>query len=54
MPAEKMVVGLKPVNFFARNPALDVAMSTQERNLSVLVEDEGGKGERECCSAAQG
>lgn len=42
MPCEKMVVGLKPVNFFERNPALDVPMSTQERNLSVLVD--GG-----CC-----
>ncbi|EHA52316.1 peroxisomal copper amine oxidase [Pyricularia oryzae 70-15] len=39
MPCEKMVVGLKPVNFFQSNPALDVALSTQERNCSVLVED---------------
>ncbi|KAK4157368.1 copper amine oxidase [Chaetomidium leptoderma] len=46
MPVEKMVVGLKPVNFFERNPALDVAMATQERNLSVLV---GGGGGAECC-----
>jgi primary-amine oxidase len=37
MPCEKMIVGLKPVNFFGRNPALDVTMSTQERNKSVLV-----------------
>jgi len=37
MPCEKMAVGLKPVNFFDRNPALDVAISTQERNCSVLV-----------------
>ncbi|KAF2713495.1 copper amine oxidase [Pleomassaria siparia CBS 279.74] len=37
MPCEKMVVGLKPVNFFDRNPALDVHVSTQERNKSVLV-----------------
>ncbi|KAL2150120.1 hypothetical protein VTH82DRAFT_7796 [Thermothelomyces myriococcoides] len=58
MPAEKMVVGLKPVNFFERNPALDVPLSTQERNLSVLVEtgvgdgeevNEEGKREVECC-----
>ncbi|GAB1312465.1 hypothetical protein MFIFM68171_02675 [Madurella fahalii] len=48
MPCEKMVVGLKPVNFFERNPALDVAMSTQDRNLSVLVEDAGVS----CCSGA--
>jgi primary-amine oxidase len=49
MPVEKMVVGLKPVNFFERNPALDVAMSTQARNLSVLVGEEKGDGETECC-----
>lgn len=52
MPAEKMVVGLKPVNFFSGNPGLDVGVSTQERNRSVLVRDEvegmevGGK---KCC-----
>ncbi|KAI9932688.1 hypothetical protein ASPWEDRAFT_100186 [Aspergillus wentii DTO 134E9] len=46
MPSEKMVVGLKPVNFFAANPGLDVAVSTQEENQSVLVE--GGKDET-CC-----
>lgn len=38
MPSEKMVVGLKPANFFAGNPGLDVAVSTQERNRSVLVD----------------
>ncbi|CAG8243633.1 unnamed protein product [Penicillium salamii] len=37
MPSEKMVVGLKPVNFFTGNPGLDVALSTQEKNRSVLV-----------------
>ncbi|KAM0458314.1 hypothetical protein ACHAPV_006125 [Trichoderma viride] len=37
MPAEKMVVGLKPFNFFGGNPGLDVAVSTQERNRSVEV-----------------
>ncbi|KAK7182341.1 hypothetical protein DPSP01_002357 [Paraphaeosphaeria sporulosa] len=36
MPNEKMVVGLKPVNFFSGNPGLDVAPSTQETNKSVL------------------
>lgn len=32
MPSEKMVVGLKLINFFTRNPSLDVAVSTQARN----------------------
>ncbi|KAJ5997985.1 hypothetical protein N7522_009645 [Penicillium canescens] len=39
MPSEKMVVGLKPINFFTGNPSLDVAVSSQEKNRSVLVED---------------
>ncbi|KAF4126213.1 primary-amine oxidase [Geosmithia morbida] len=39
MPADKMVVGLKPVNFFTGNPGIDVAVSTQEKNRSVLVTD---------------
>ncbi|KAK4133513.1 hypothetical protein BT67DRAFT_383051 [Trichocladium antarcticum] len=42
MPCEKMVVGLKPVNFFERNPALDVPVATQAAGLSVLVEEGGG------------
>ncbi|KAJ5166806.1 Copper amine oxidase 1 [Penicillium canariense] len=42
MPSEKMIVGLKPVNFFTGNPGLDVAVSTQEQNQSVLVGDETG------------
>jgi primary-amine oxidase len=42
MPSEKMVVGLKPVNFFTGNPGLDVAVSTQEKNKSVLVDDGAG------------
>ena len=37
MPCEKMAVGLKPVNFFLRSPALDVAVATQETSRSVLV-----------------
>ncbi|KAF2649885.1 copper amine oxidase [Lophiostoma macrostomum CBS 122681] len=37
MPAEKMIVGLKPVNFLDRNPALDVEISSQHVNRSVLV-----------------
>ncbi|KAF7714096.1 Uncharacterized protein PECH_003263 [Penicillium ucsense] len=38
MPSEKMIVGLKPINFFTGNPGLDVAVSTQEQNQSVLVD----------------
>ncbi|KAL1868419.1 hypothetical protein VTK73DRAFT_3713 [Phialemonium thermophilum] len=45
MPSEKMVVGLKPANFFTQNPGIDVAPSTQEQNRSVLVESETS-----CCS----
>ncbi|KAK0655176.1 copper amine oxidase [Cercophora newfieldiana] len=37
MPCEKMVVGLKPVNFFERNPGLDVAVARAEGGRSVLV-----------------
>ncbi|KAF2009154.1 hypothetical protein BU24DRAFT_428676 [Aaosphaeria arxii CBS 175.79] len=36
MPSEKMMVALKPVNFFLGNPGLDIAASTQEDNKSVL------------------
>ncbi|TKW48514.1 Copper amine oxidase 1 [Colletotrichum tanaceti] len=39
MPCEKMEVGLKPANFFRRNPALDVPISSQDENRSVLVQD---------------
>ncbi|KAI9172789.1 Copper amine oxidase [Paramyrothecium foliicola] len=38
MPSDKLTVGLKPVNFFTRNPGLDVQMSTQDKNRSVLYE----------------
>ncbi|CAP86868.1 Pc20g15390, partial [Penicillium rubens Wisconsin 54-1255] len=37
-PSEKMV-GLQPVNFFTGNPSLDVAVSNQEDNMSILVEE---------------
>lgn len=36
MPVEKMMVTLKPVNFFLRNPALGVPISNQSVNKSVL------------------
>ncbi|CAI6331814.1 unnamed protein product [Periconia digitata] len=48
MPCEKMVVGLKPVNFFEKNPGLDVRVSTQRENQSVLVgEKDPGKVQKE-------
>ncbi|KAK4545123.1 hypothetical protein LTR36_003674 [Oleoguttula mirabilis] len=39
MPCEIIKVSLKPVNFFDKNPALDVAPSTQEFNRSTLVSE---------------
>lgn len=50
MPNEKMMVGLKPVNFFSGNPGLDVAVSTQEKNKSVLY-DEMDKADQVCCNS---
>lgn len=56
MPCEIIKVALKPVNFFDRNPAIDVAPSTQAFNQSVLVAATGeaeavvGKGGEVCCS----
>ncbi|KAI9369682.1 copper amine oxidase [Aspergillus egyptiacus] len=49
MPSEKMTVGLKPVNFFTGNPGLDVAVSTQERNRSVLVGGESLQASSDAC-----
>ena len=37
MPCEIIKVSFKPVNFFDKNPALDVPPSQQEINKSVLV-----------------
>lgn len=67
MPCEVIKVHFKPVNFFERNPALDVPPSNQDVNKSVLVEAAeqaeqhmqpavegrvGGKGEGAvCCSS---
>lgn len=50
MPVEKMMVTLKPVNFFTRNPALDVPISDQKDNKSVLVGDVDGEGAAACCA----
>jgi len=49
MPNEKMMVSLKPVNFFNGNPGLDVAPSTQEKNKSVLFIEETPA--NDCCQA---
>ncbi|EPS45779.1 hypothetical protein H072_166 [Dactylellina haptotyla CBS 200.50] len=42
MPVETVRVHLKPVNFFDKNPALDLPPSTQEINKSILVSANGG------------
>ena len=49
MPNEKLMVGLKPVNFFSGNPGLDVAPSTQEKNKSVLYTGDASKEGGSCC-----
>ena len=60
MPCEVIKVSLKPVNFFDRNPALDVPPSNQEFNKSTLVSDlhknpgvagRVGQGGAVCCSS---
>ncbi|KAL8735616.1 MAG: hypothetical protein Q9166_000785 [cf. Caloplaca sp. 2 TL-2023] len=61
MPCEIIEVAFKPVNFFDKNPALDVPPSRQEVNQSTLLTSEqhyqpsveakvGGNGEM-CCSS---
>jgi len=37
MPCEILKVSFKPVNFFTRNPAIDVPPSTQDFNKSTLL-----------------
>lgn len=52
MPVEVFRVGLKPVSFFERNPALDVPPSRQSVNKSVEVERSGREMElrkSKCC-----
>lgn len=39
MPCEISTISFKPADFFEKNPALDIPMSTQAFNKSVLVED---------------
>ena len=53
MPTEKMMVTLKPVNFFTKNPAMDVVISKQEMNESVLVGGDGGCGNSENAQKAR-
>lgn len=55
MPVEVFRVGLKPVNFFEKNPALDVPPSQQGVNKSVEVkrtEREEKLRAADCCSKA--
>ena len=43
MPCEILKVHFKPVNFFDKNPALDVPPSEQSFNKSVLAMPQGGE-----------
>lgn len=55
MPAEILKVSLKPVNFFTRNPAIDVAPSTQAFNKSAeLTERHRQGGVEACCGNGNG
>lgn len=49
MPCEVIKVALKPVNFFEKNPALDVPPSTQDFNQSVLLGNEEKADVDACC-----
>lgn len=42
MPAEKMMVSLKPSSFFEQNPSNDVPRSDQRVNVSMLHEERRG------------
>ncbi|KAK4498489.1 hypothetical protein PRZ48_011147 [Zasmidium cellare] len=59
MPCEIIKVALKPVNFFDKNPALDVPPSTQQFNQSTLLSEQHHQGVAEksageCCAPAVG
>ncbi|KAL1297654.1 hypothetical protein AAFC00_006209 [Neodothiora populina] len=62
MPVEITTISLKPADFFDRNPALDVPVSTQNFNKSTLVQDpfavpavkldqKGASDEVSCCES---
>lgn len=53
MPQERMTVSLKPCNLFLGNPGLDVQVSSQDANRSVLVQNVDSVGDKteECCSS---
>ncbi len=60
MPCETLRVSFKPVNFFSKNPAIDVPPSTQEFNKSTMVAatekrtvDVVGKDGDVCCSKTE-
>ncbi|KXT04105.1 hypothetical protein AC578_4891 [Pseudocercospora eumusae] len=50
MPCENIKVAFKPVNFFDKNPALDVPPSNQEFNKSVLLNEPQQVKEAACCA----
>ncbi|TGO73773.1 hypothetical protein BELL_0332g00030 [Botrytis elliptica] len=54
MPVEIIKVGLKPVNFFTKNPALDVPPSEQSFNKSVLAKDSAAQHKQEAGEAVIG
>lgn len=54
MPVEIIKVAMKPVNFFERNPAIDVPPSTQEFNKSVLAAEQHRQGSTEGVVSANG
>lgn len=50
-PVEIMKVAFKPVNFFIKNPSIDVPASTQQASKSTLVSRDGKSGApQQCCS----
>ncbi|KAF2213612.1 hypothetical protein CERZMDRAFT_120834 [Cercospora zeae-maydis SCOH1-5] len=56
MPCEVIKVAFKPVNFFDKNPALDVPPSSQDFNKSVLLSDNASKAvaQPDACCAVNG